>query len=224
MKFATLTIAVMFTLTLNANAASIQASTSTFTGTVIDFNNFDGYILPQIEGGSLITSLNLGSGVTLTTTPFSVVGQNAFDLDQNGLWTVIGNSNRDGNFLSTSFLLNNGAINFSFATPMQKVGIFANQSQSIGNNNSLQVLAYDINGNVLETFTNSIDTSVDGYDEGKFIGFERSSADIYGFGLANGSFVVDNLTITAIPEPETYAMLLAGLGFMGVAVRRRNAS
>jgi hypothetical protein len=224
MKFATLIFAVMFTLTLNANAASIQASSSTFAGTVIDFNNFDGYILPQIEGGSLITSLNLGSGVTLTTTPFSVVGQNAFDLDQNGLWTVIGNSNRDGNFLSTSFLLNNGAINFSFATPMQKVGIFANQSQSIGNNNSLQVLAYDINGNVLETFTNSIDTDVDGYDEGKFIGFERSTADIYGFGLANGSFVVDNLTITAIPEPETYAMLLAGLGFMGVAARRRKAS
>jgi PEP-CTERM motif len=224
MKFSTLAIAMMFTLSVNANAASIQAPSSTFAGTVIDFNDFDGYILPQIEGGSLITSLNLGSGVTLTTTPFSVVGQNAFDLDQNGLWTVIGNSNRDGNFISTSFLLNNGAINFSFDTPMQKVGIFANQSQSIGNNNSLQVLAYDINGNVLETFTVSIDTDVDSYDEGKFIGFERSTADIYGFSLANGSFVVDNLTITAIPEPETYAMFLAGLGFMGIAARRRKAS
>jgi hypothetical protein len=29
------------------------------------------------------------------------------------------------------------------------------------------------------------------------------------------------LTITAVPEPETYAMLLAGLGFVGAIARRR---
>jgi hypothetical protein len=28
-------------------------------------------------------------------------------------------------------------------------------------------------------------------------------------------------TVTAVPEPETYAMLLAGLGLMGVVARRR---
>ena len=30
------------------------------------------------------------------------------------------------------------------------------------------------------------------------------------------------LTVTAVPEPETYAMLLAGLGLMGGIARRRN--
>ena len=29
------------------------------------------------------------------------------------------------------------------------------------------------------------------------------------------------LTVTAVPEPETYAMLLAGLGLMGGIARRR---
>lgn len=29
------------------------------------------------------------------------------------------------------------------------------------------------------------------------------------------------LTITAVPEPETYAMMLAGLGLVGWAARRR---
>ncbi len=31
-------------------------------------------------------------------------------------------------------------------------------------------------------------------------------------------------TVSAVPEPETYAMLLAGLGLMGVIARRRKAS
>ena len=32
---------------------------------------------------------------------------------------------------------------------------------------------------------------------------------------------LDNVSVTAVPEPETYAMLLAGLGMMGAMVRRR---
>ncbi|HKX53004.1 MAG TPA: FxDxF family PEP-CTERM protein [Nitrosospira sp.] len=29
------------------------------------------------------------------------------------------------------------------------------------------------------------------------------------------------VTVSPVPEPETYAMLLAGLGLMGMMVRRR---
>ena len=36
--------------------------------------------------------------------------------------------------------------------------------------------------------------------------------------------VLDNVSVTAVPEPETFAMLLAGLGLMGVIARRRKAS
>jgi hypothetical protein len=32
---------------------------------------------------------------------------------------------------------------------------------------------------------------------------------------------VDNISVSAVPEPETYAMMLAGLGLVGVAARRR---
>ena len=34
--------------------------------------------------------------------------------------------------------------------------------------------------------------------------------------------LLDNVNVTAVPEPETYAMLLAGLGLMGFVARRRN--
>ena len=33
---------------------------------------------------------------------------------------------------------------------------------------------------------------------------------------------IDNISVTSVPEPETYAMLLAGLGLMGTIARRRN--
>jgi choice-of-anchor C domain-containing protein len=33
--------------------------------------------------------------------------------------------------------------------------------------------------------------------------------------------VLDNVSVTAVPEPETYAMMLAGLGLMGTIARRR---
>ena len=34
---------------------------------------------------------------------------------------------------------------------------------------------------------------------------------------------IDNVTVAAVPEPETYAMLLAGLGLLGFVARRRSA-
>jgi choice-of-anchor C domain-containing protein len=35
--------------------------------------------------------------------------------------------------------------------------------------------------------------------------------------------VIDNVAVSAVPEPESYAMLLAGLGLIGAAVKRRKA-
>jgi len=40
-------------------------------------------------------------------------------------------------------------------------------------------------------------------------------------GASNPSFYVGAVAVTPVPEPETYAMLLAGLGLLGFAARRR---
>lgn len=39
----------------------------------------------------------------------------------------------------------------------------------------------------------------------------------------NGGAVLDNVRVTAVPEPETYAMLLAGLSLVGALARRKQS-
>jgi hypothetical protein len=223
MKLKLISVAALLSISTLSQAAPIQANSATFSGTVIDFNFDDSFLatLPSLE---ITGPFNLGNGVTLFSSPFVEIGAFNADLGDNGAWSVVGNGNRDGYFLATSFVFNNGLMGFSFANPMQQVGIFANQFQALDTtNNTIQVLAYDANGNVLETFTTNINTEFDSFDEGMFIGFQRASADIYGFGLANGSFVVDNLTISPVPEADSSAMLLAGFGVLGAMMRRRRA-
>jgi len=54
----------------------------------------------------------------------------------------------------------------------------------------------------------------------------RSPGGIFAGGqtLNDESWTVSKYLITAVPEPETYAMLLAGLGIVGFMARRRKAS
>lgn len=61
---------------------------------------------------------------------------------------------------------------------------------------------------------------IHGIPAGTYVGFEdlRGGGD---FDYDDETFVFTN--IAAIPEPETYAMLLIGLGVIGSAIRRRNA-
>lgn len=206
--------AALLAASAGAQAAPIIADSATFSGDVITFNEFDGLVV-----GS---SLDLGNGVTLTTTANAIVGQFAQDLGDNGLWTSIGNANRDGNFLASEFTNSRGEIGFSFATPMASVGAFVNQYQVPGKtNNSLLVVAYDIDGYILESFSVSIDTDAFGYDEGKFLGFQRATADIYGFGFVDGTMTIDNVVTSPVPEPDTLALLIAGLGVAGMVVSRR---
>jgi len=52
-------------------------------------------------------------------------------------------------------------------------------------------------------------------------GFEVSLTDTTGCGQLLQPELAVGLTLTPVPEPETYAMMLAGLGLLGLMVRRR---
>lgn len=58
------------------------------------------------------------------------------------------------------------------------------------------------------------------------IALSHTGSDFYfrfGGGQKADQFYLSSMTVTAVPEPETFALLLAGLGLVGAAVRRRKA-
>lgn len=201
-----------------AQAAAVHDNSGFGPSKVITFNGYDGLLT---TGEVDVGTAEIGIEVKLTAGPYAELGANNRDLGENGAWTGFGSGPAvEGHFLASSFTAKRGELGFSFTTGVSSVGAYLNQFRIAGVNNSLTLLAYDQYGNTLESFSYSIKTGWDGYDEGKFLGFSRASADIYGFGVAGNNIVLDNLTL-AVPEPESYALLLAGLGVLGLLSRRR---
>ena len=61
-----------------------------------------------------------------------------------------------------------------------------------------------------------------GFGSAGFVVGHYSTVTNQGDDRALISFGIDSVTVAAVPEPETYAMLLAGLGLVGWVARRRN--
>ena len=114
-----------------------------------------------------------------------------------------------------------GSMQFSFAQPVSAVGGLINYSTG---DESLPVISiYNSSNQLLES--SQLSFSTDG--TGEFHGFQLANPLISSFRLSGSYMALRNLTILAssplapVPEPETYAMLLAGLGLMATVARRK---
>ena len=218
----TLALAACF-LTGGAHADAVDSDASFGSALRVSFNGFDGlFTANTLELGLAET----GHSVLLTPGQGTEIGAMVRDLGENGLWGARGNPldgltptpTGSGNFLASS----SGPVHFSFGEAVQSVGAYLNQYRLDGEAPSLLLTAYGQNGAVLESFSYSIQTSFDSYNEGKFLGFVRAQADIYGFSVTGSNVSLDELSFaTPVPEPESAALLLGGLGLLLVWGRQR---
>jgi hypothetical protein len=210
-----------------AQAASIISTAPTFAPDeeLITFDAYDGLL---VSGTPIYLDTE---GDVLFTATDAVLGQFAQDLGGNGLWGARDTSTSttgNGNFLAgySSMLFNFGADG-----PMGQVGAYFNVSQPLEGPkfNEITLTAYGESFEVLETFVVPISTDSASYNDGLFLGFARTSADIFNFGVtANGgaTIVMDDLHLTLgpVPEPEGVLLMLAGLATIAAMTRRRRSN
>lgn len=74
-------------------------------------------------------------------------------------------------------------------------------------------------GNNVQTFASLLGNDF------SFANLAQGTYDLRASGTVNGvNFIGAQFTVTQVPEPETFAMLLAGLGVVGAFARRRKAA
>lgn len=212
MKIRTLVAAIALgaAALLPAHAAVVNNSNfGPLTG-VITFDDFDGYVtaVPEsvVVGNVGALSVSYQSGFD------SVIGANNADLQSNGFWGAA------SPFLFGDFTHGQtNLLSFSVAGGGARgIGAFFNAV----NAGSIFLAAW--NGNtLLETHVFNVVTPSASYNEGAFRGFYREAGDINKFTVIGSGVAMDNLTLAPVPEPGTYAMLLAGLGLLGSIVSRR---
>ncbi|MES2714112.1 MAG: PEP-CTERM sorting domain-containing protein [Pseudomonadota bacterium] len=84
--------------------------------------------------------------------------------------------------------------------------------------------AYGANHQIIETHSFTVAQTADAYNAGQFLGISRAQADIRAISFKGVGVVADDFAFTTpVPEPGTWALMLAGLvavGFLGGRQRR----
>ena len=122
-------------------------------------------------------------------------------------------------------------MRIDFAAPVAGVGAYMNYSPQSGDPAVISI--FDSTDTLLESYTLSfildtsqvgLNTTQAGYNLGEFHGFLQSTNNI-SYMTLSGSYIgaanLETVSVGAIPEPETYALMMAGLGVMAFVARRR---
>lgn len=190
-------------------AAAINAvGIGSASATVIFSDNFDAYSYALNS-----TATDFGNNWVINSGSVDIIGQGTpFDfLTGNGKYIDLdGTTNTGGDFSTNNFALNAGTylIQFSLAG-----------SQSAGNDNDVTVSF----GSYSETFTLISTDPFQSYSRTVTLGSAISTALAFkNSGGDNVGALLDNVSVTAVPEPSTYGMMFGGLMMIAGLVARNS--
>lgn len=174
-----------------------------------------------IQNGSFESTVVTSPYTTLTSglTGWNIVTGNV-DLIGNYWAPSDGNQSLDLNGTTA------GSISQTFATTSgQKYHISFDLAGNPDGGDPLKTLLVSISPQVFYSFNTTNQSKVNmGWTTNGFDYIATANtATLYFLSMQNSAYgpALDNVSVTAVPEPESYAMLLAGLGLMGAIARRR---
>ena len=192
--------ALALTLAAPASAAALLTSNGGYTGPV------------ALPGGITYTS----------TSESSVIGTGGYGLNENG------------NAVTTPIVGTNGTTNtvtLTFANPVSAFGAGMSYAVFGGvpvGSNAPVISAFDINGALIASYDLEALAPIRSNGANEFFlfrGIDGQGTGIKSFTMT-GAFIIAAGTFTsgAIPEPASWAMLIAGFGLTGAVMRRRRAA
>ena len=165
-----------------------------------------------------------GDGVTYNVKTLAG-GQASSHFGATGAYSFSGSNSWSGTPYA-AFGLQTAIMSFSFADPVSAALAEFNWSRDGTTTTPITFRAYNSAGKLLESlnFSASDPAHLSG-----FYGFQRASNDIsrfevegYWVGARNLSTFTE--TVSAVPEPATWAMMIIGFGGAGAVIRRRRVA